>query len=107
MALNQMLRHSKLTTHCTYLVFEKQTQRLAKLQIHLFRKSAHIVMALDGSAGDRKAFDTVRIDCSLRQPFHILDFMSFGIKHIDESLSDNLALAFRLCHSFKLAEELL
>ena len=105
MARYQMLRHSELTTHAAHLVLEQQAQRLAKLQIHLFRQSAYIVMALDDSASNRKRLDAVGIYSALSKPFHILNLAGLLVEHVDESLAYYLAFALRLSHSCKLGEE--
>ena len=43
---NQMLRHTQLTAHPANFILKQQTKRLTQLQIHLFRKSPYIMMAL-------------------------------------------------------------
>ena len=83
-----MLRHTELTTHTTHLVFEQPLQRLAELQAHLLRQSAHVVVALDDLARDVQRLDTVRVDGTLRQPLGIGDLLRLGIEHLHEVAAD-------------------
>lgn len=44
---NQVLRHTQLATYAAYFIFEQQTQRFAKFQVHLFRQTTYVVVTLD------------------------------------------------------------
>ena len=105
MAGNQMIRHAQLASYAANFVLKQQTQRLAQLQMHFFGQSSHIVMALDNRSGDRKRLNAIRIDSTLCQPLYIFYLMGFFIKHINKSLSYNLAFSFRLGHSCQLRKE--
>jgi len=50
---NQVLRHTQLATYAAYFIFEQQTQRFAKFQVHLFRQTTYVVVTLDNGTGDR------------------------------------------------------
>lgn len=55
----------------------------------------------------RKALDAIRVDSTLRKPFHIFYFMGFLIEHVDKSLAYDFAFAFRLGYSGEFREEFL
>ena len=103
---NQMFRHSHLTPYATYLVLEQPLQRFTKLQVHLLRQTAYVMMALDGLSRNIQALDTVGINRSLRQPLGIGYFPSFRIEHLHEVAADNLTLLLRIGHSLQILEEL-
>ena len=42
----------------------------------------------------------------MSKPFHVLDFMSLFVEHVDEAFADDFALALRVGDAFQLAEEL-
>ena len=102
-----MLGHTQLTTHTTHLVLEEPFQRLTQLQVHLFGQATHIVMALDDLAGDIQTLDAVGINRTLGQPFGIRYLVGLGIKDINETLADYLALTLGFCYAGQLAEEFL
>ena len=52
MTLDKMLGHAKSAANGSHLILEQKSQRLAQTEIHLFGKTAHVMMALDGCAGD-------------------------------------------------------
>ena len=95
MAADKVFRNTQLTADTANLIFEQPLQRFAKLQFHIFRKSTHIVVALDNTTCDIKAFNTVWVDGTLPQPLCIGNLLSLGIEHIDKALSYNLTLLFR------------
>src|SRR5574344_654486 len=64
-------------------------------------------MTLDGHSCDGQRFDAVRIDSSLGKEFHVLYLMCFFIEYINETLTDDLALAFRFGYTFQFVEEFL
>ena len=65
-----------------------------------YKEVYSIMMTLDYSSGNRKRLDAVRIDRSLSQPFHIFNLMSLFIEYINETLTYNLTLLFRLNHYY-------
>ena len=48
MPSDQFVLDAQSTAYAAYLILEQRAQRLHDLQVHLFRKSAHIVVRLDG-----------------------------------------------------------
>ena len=52
MTLDDMIGLTKIAAAAAHFFFEQPPQRLAKFEVHFFRKTAHIVMALDSRAGD-------------------------------------------------------
>ena len=91
--------------HATHLILEQPLQRFAELQLHIFGKSAHVVVALDGHAGDAQALDAVGIYGALCQPFRIGNLLCLGVEHLNEVAADNLTLLLRVGHAFKVLEE--
>ena len=91
------------------LVLEKRTQRLDNLQVHLLRKTAHIVVGLDlgGDALDAGGLDHVRIDGSLGEPAGVLDGAGVFVEGLHEEPSDDLSLGLRLGNAGESVKELL
>ena len=75
--------------------------------MHLFGQAAHVVVALDGLAGDVQALDAVRIDSTLCQPFGIGYLMCFGVEHFHKVTTNDLTLLFGVGHALQVLEELL
>lgn len=99
-----MFRHSELTANAANLILEQQSQRFAQTKIHLLGESADIVMAFYSGTGNRKRLDAVGINCSLREPFDILNLMCFTVKDINETFADDFALFLGIADAGKLAE---
>ena len=91
------------------LVLEQRTQRLDNLQVHLLRKTAHIVVGLDlgGDALDAGGLDHVRIDGSLGEPAGVLDGAGVFVEGLHEEPSDDLSLGLRLGNAGESVRELL
>ena len=105
MAIDEVFGHPHLTSHAAHFIFEEPLQRFADAKVHLFGKSAHVVVTLDHLAGDVERFDAVRVDRALRQPLGIGDLHRLGIEYIDKTGADDLTFAFRIFHAGQLSEE--
>ena len=105
--LNQAVGHFKLTAHTAHLVLKEPLQRLAQLQVHFFRQTAHIVVALDHLAGDVQALDAVGIYGALRQPFSVGNLLRLGVEHLHKVAANDFTLLFRIGHTLKVGKEFL
>ena len=105
--IDKVFGHTHLASHAAHFVFEEPLEGFTDFQVHLFRKTAHIVVAFDDLARDVETLDAVRIDGALGEPFGIGDFHGFGVEDVDETCTDDFALLFGLFHSCQFAEELL
>ena len=71
-------------------------------------RSADIVVRLDRHrwpAGERHAFDYVRIKRALREEVSAANLLGFLFEHIDEQLADDLALLLGIVDAGKLLQE--
>ena len=107
MTLDETLRHLQLIAHAAHLVLEQPFQRFAELKLHVLGQPAHVVVALDGHAGDAQALDAVGIDGALSEPFGVGDLLSLGVEDLHEVAADDLALLLRVSDAFEVLEELL
>ena len=98
MTSDKFLLDTERTADPADLILEKHTERLHNLQVHLFRKTTHIMMGLDLRSDTRNAgrLDHIRIDGTLGKPLGIFDSMGIFVKSLDKETSDNLSLGFRL-----------
>ena len=89
-----------------HLVLEKHAQRLHKpLEAHIPGQAADVVVAFDGGAGLRAAFDDIRIDGALEQIVRAAELFCLLLEHADELLADDLALALGLGHAGEAVEK--
>ena len=65
------------------------------------------MVALDGHAGDREAFDDIGVDGALRQPLDAVEFLGFAVEDVDESLADDFAFLFGVGYAFESLVEVL
>ena len=63
-------------------------------------------MALNGFPRDIQAFDAIRIDSPLRQPFRIGNMLCLGVEDLYEIATDELALLLGIRDSFQIRKEL-
>ena len=94
MAVHHRMRQAERDAELAHFVLEQFAQRLQQFQVQGFGQAADVVVALDGVAllALAGAFDHVRIDRALRQPFGVLELAGFGLEHFDEFAADDLAL---------------
>ena len=64
------------------------------------------MMALNNRTGNGKGLDTVRINRTLCQPFHIFNLMGLLIKYFDKTLAYNLTLFLRFRYTCQFCKEL-
>src|SRR5690625_18922 len=97
----EMIRYPQLTPHLSHFIFEQLPHRLNQRQIHFLWKSADIMVGFDGSGGTfkRDTFNHIRIEGSLGQEFEIIMLRNGFIKDINENITDNFSLFFRIHHS--------
>ena len=74
-------------------------------EVYEIRQSPHIMMALDGRGVAKSAFDDIRVYSALHKIVYRADFLGHILEHTNEFLTDELALAFRLCHAFQFLVE--
>lgn len=108
---------------------EQFAKGLDQLELHVLEQTADIVMRLDGRAGalEADALDDIGVKGALQQKFEFalgllfwqftlvceLDLLfslrfqlrSLFLKHINESVADDLALALRVLNAFQSGEE--
>ena len=96
-------------SHAPHFVLEKEAQRFDDAQVHLFGKSAHVVVRLDGRrrAVHRHGFDDIRIDGSLCQPLDVFDGFRFRVEDLDEVAADDFAFRFGVGDAAQVAQKLL
>ena len=113
MPADERFRQIELAAERAHFVLEQFAQRLDELHVHALRQAADIVMRLDRHrrpAGERHAFDHVRIERALRQKigrtFSVTcDFLGLALEHVDEQFADGLALFLRIVDAFERLEE--
>src|SRR5262249_7136921 len=88
------LRHAELFTDSPDLVLEEEAKRLDELELHVGRKAADVVVALDrlGDAVLTAGLDHVRVERPLHEPPDLAELARLVLEDADELLSDPLAL---------------
>ena len=107
MTRDEMLGHTKLSSHTAHLVLEEPLEWFAKRKMHLLGQTADIVMRLDDLARDIERLDAVGINSALSQPLGILDLLGFSVEYLDEVASDDLTLLLGVTHTCQVGKELL
>lgn len=102
---DKMLRHAHLTAHAAHFVLEEPLQRLAKLEVHLFGQSAHVVVALDDLTRNVQRLDAVRVNGALGKPLRIGNLLGLGIKDFHEVATDNLTLLLGVGDTCQIGKE--
>ena len=102
---DERLRDAEFTTYATHFIFEEEAEWFDKFEVHLFRETAYVVVALDDHTGDGERLDHVRIDCALSKPLHIFEFLSFLVEDVDEALADDFTFLFRIGNACEFAIE--
>ena len=95
-ATDKRLRDTEFTTDATHFIFEEEAEWFDKFEVHLFRETAYVVVALDDHTGDGERLNHVWINCALSKPLNIFKFLSFLVEDVDEALTDDFTFLFRI-----------
>ena len=95
LTVNHTMRKTKLVTNNTDLIFKKDSNRLYKFKIHIFRKPTGIMMCLNTFF----RLKNIRPDRTLRQEFNPFKLSCFFSKNFNEFSANNLSLCFRIFYS--------
>jgi hypothetical protein len=116
LASHDLLRQPKLGPYSADLILEQGAERLHKLKLQVFRKAAHVVVALDvGCAFAAAGFDDVRVQSALDEELDLLPVgSSFGndrqlsfFECADEFAADDLAFGLGIADAGKRSLEAL
>ena len=107
MAAYKLGRDAEFAAYAAHFVFEKESQRLNKPEVHLFRQSAHVVVALDDHTGDGKGLNHIGIDGALGKPLDVFELVRFTVEYVDEALAYHFAFLFGIDNSGKVGIEML
>ena len=107
---DHLVRQSKLLADCSDFILEKFPQRFKKLQLHIFGKSADIMMALDivslaGLCSGR--LDNIRVDRPLCQPPGIVNFCRLFFEYFHKEIADDFSLFLRISFTGKTGQKAL
>ena len=100
--MHDFLGQPQLQSQQTHLVLEQAFQRLDQFESQVFRKPAHVVVALDHGrrvARDGYRLDHIRIQRALGEKFCFPGALSGRLEHLDKGLADDLSFAFRVGHA--------
>src|SRR5207244_8192390 len=83
---DDLLRQAELAAYLTHFVFEELSERLDELEVHLLRKTADVVVALDdlGRPFDGDRLDDVRIERALHEEVDALELRRLLLEDFDE-----------------------
>src|SRR5271157_6533701 len=101
-------RHTELRPQVSHLIFEKLSEGLDQLQVHLFGQTAHVMVAFYSSRRatlERDALYNVRIKSPLSQEAHVRKLRSLGLKYPYKLFTNNFPFLFRVRDSLKLSQE--
>src|SRR6185503_4786558 len=103
MTLEDHFGNAEIAADRAHFVFEKFTQRLDQLEMHLFGQSADVVMCLDRDRRSTKTdrLDNVGVESALNEPFDVTDVVSFSLKDINEFCADRFSFLFRIGNTSK------
>ena len=107
MASHQFLLDAQGAAHTADLIFEKHPERFHDLQVHLFRKTAHIVVRLDlgSDTGDAGALNHIGIYGPLGKPAGVFNRLGVFVEGLYEQSADHLSFGFRLGYAGQLVQE--
>ena len=100
-----MVWHTKFSTKGTNFILVKSVERLNQLELHVFWKSTHVVVRLDGLSSICTRLNHVCVKCSLCQEFHIFELACFVIKDIDKFVTDDLPFLLWIRHTSQFIKE--
>src|SRR5690606_18304768 len=95
MAPDEVVRQAEFLAEYADFVLEELAQRLDQLHFHALGQATHIVMRFDRdrrTAGERNAFDHVRVERALHQEVGAAELLGFFLEHFDEEAANGLAL---------------
>ena len=105
----KLLLDTHRASYTANLILEQHPERLHNLQIHLLRKTSHVMMGLDLGSDTRNTCGLyhVRINGTLCQPLCILYRMCIFVESLHKQTSDNFSLALRVGHTCERIQKLL
>ncbi len=109
MAADEAIGQAEFLAEHAHFVLEEFAQGLDELHVHALGQSADIVVRLDRdrwTAGEGDAFDDVGIERALAEKIRAAKLLGLFLEGLDEQAADDLALGFRVAHTFQLADEL-
>ena len=114
MAAHDLLGQAEAAAHLAHFILEQLAQGLHQLELKVFGKTAHVVVALDlhgnplarlGVHVGAGAFDHVGIKRALGQVIEGSEPLALLFEHPDELGADDLALLLRIGDALQLADE--
>ena len=109
MAIHHVMRQPQGNAEFTDLVLEQFAQWLEQLQAKRLGQATNVVVTFDGMrllVLGATRFDYIGVDRPLGQPLCPGQLLRFGLKHLHELATDDLALLLRIRHTLEVAEEL-
>jgi hypothetical protein len=107
MAAYKLGRDAEFAAYAAHFVFEKESQRLNKPEVHLFGQSSHVVVALYDHTGDGKGLNHIGIDGALGKPLDVFELVRFTVEYVDEALAYHFAFLLGIDNSGKAGIEML
>ncbi len=108
LARDDVLGQAEHAAQRAHFVFKERSQRFDQFEIHVFGKSADVVMRLDlvpGFAPRRLRLDHVGIQRPLHEKFHAGNLGRFFFEQPDEFVPDDHALALGILNAGQFAEK--
>ena len=107
MAHQEFLLDAEVTADPAHFILEELTQRFHQLELHAFRQSAHIVVALDRGRrpAHRDGLDHIGIQRALGEEVEVAERLRFLVEHVDEGGADDLALGLGIGDAGETGEE--
>ena len=104
---NKVLRYTHIATNAANLILEEELEWFAEFEVHLFRQTTYVVVALDHLTRVVDRLDDIWVNSTLAKPFCIGNLLSFLIEYLDEVTTDNLTFLFWVSHTSEVAIEAL
>ena len=106
-ATEEVWRNVEGCSDAAHFIFEEEAERLDELEVHLFGKTADVVVALDFArrAIDGGGLDDVGVDGALAEPTRIFYFHCLGVEDLDEVGADDFTFLLRLCDTCEVGHE--
>ena len=101
LTVDNFFRKSQFTPQLTNFILEQFTQRFNKAELHILRKTAYIVVRLNGRSSGCTRFHYIRIQCALYQEFYIWNLVSFFLECMNKFRTNGLTLLFRFSYTLE------
>jgi hypothetical protein len=105
MATYKVLRHTHIATNAANFVFKEEFEWFAEFEVHLFRQTTYIVVALDNLTRVVDRLDDIWVDGTLTKPFSVGNLLSFLIKYLDKVAANDFAFLLRVSHASEVTIE--